>query len=53
MKNIKCGKTYKGGGHQYESLQRVIRDDVFIPSEDVSNTGKIIEQIEKFETKLK
>lgn len=47
------GKTYKGGGHQYETLQRFVRGDVYIPTKDASNTGKIIEQIEKFETKLK
>ncbi|GEM_PF-2538539 len=53
MKNEKCGKTYKGGGHQYESLQKFIRDDVFIPSEDASKTGKTMERIEDYIKTLK
>jgi hypothetical protein len=47
------GKVYKGGGHQYESLQRFVRKDVYISKEDVSNSGKTIELIEKFEKTLK
>ena len=47
------GKTYKGGGHQYETLQRFIRDDVYIPSIDASNIGKSIERIEDFVKTLK
>jgi hypothetical protein len=47
------GKVYKGGNQQYESLRRFIREDVFIPSEDTSNTGKAIERIESFTKTLK
>ncbi len=47
------GKVYKGGGHQYESLQRFVRDDVFIPSLDASDKGKKIERIEDFIKTLK
>ncbi|OJX32934.1 MAG: hypothetical protein BGO86_13190 [Chryseobacterium sp. 36-9] len=47
------GKVYKGGGHQYESLQRFVRDNVYIPSLDASNKGKKIERIEDFIKTLK
>lgn len=43
------GRIYKGGNQQYESLRRFTRDDVFIPSKDASNIGRILEQIESFE----
>lgn len=47
------GKTYKGGGHQYETLQKFVRDDVYIPKEDASNIGKTMELIEDFVKTLK
>lgn len=48
------GKIYKGGGHQYESLQRFTEKDVFIRGRpEITIEGKIIEHLKDFEQILK